>query len=501
MTPPLALGLCLVFCFVALYQEGKLHKDAAWSVWLPTLWMMRCASRSLTLWFHPDLFDTELAEGSLHDQVFFGGLMMLGWAVLWQRRSRVQEILRSNVFLCIFFAYMGLSVFWSEDIASFKRWTKALGDLTMALVVIIEPKPLQVILAVFRRTAYLLIPLSVVLIRYFHALGTRRSKDWAADWWLGVATHKNTLAQLCLVAGIVLLWDAARTWRDSRQVVRLPLVKVRLDILYGVMLAYLLYGDGHSKSTTSFLVLVFASGLFLLLNYQHRRGRPIVPTHFVCGLLLAGLLAHFGMELLFGSSLYEVVLESQGKDATLTGRTDLWHDLWIMGQRHTLLGAGYEGFWNPKNCLQLKEVHFWGPRQAHNGYLEIWLNLGLVGLGLFALVVGHALYSTTPLFQTEFEYGTFRLIVLLITLLHNYSEAGFPRTQHLVWFVFLLVVVNVKSGPATAAEQAPAPSNAARQLWQPKTVQVRERPYAGPPRVRQRRSPQLTPWLRVGKET
>jgi O-antigen ligase len=151
--------------------------------------------------------------------------------------------------------------------------------------------------------------------------------------------------------------------------------------------------------------------------------------------------------------------------------------------------------------LQLKEVHFWGPRQSHNGYLEIWLNLGLVGLGLFALVVGHALHRTTSVCQTDFAYGTFRLIMLLITLLHNYTEAGFPRTQHLVWFVFLLVVLNVKAEQALSAEQGPAPSDAARQFWQHKTVRGRLGPEATYPRVMSSRSPKLTPRLRVGKET
>jgi O-antigen ligase len=249
-------------------------------------------------------------------------------------------------------------------------------------------------------------------------------------------------------------------------------VKVRVDVLYGVMLAYLLYGDGHSKSTTSFLALVFACGLLWLLKYQSRRGRQIVPARFVLRLLLAGLFVHLVMALIFDSSLYVVVAESQGKDATLTGRTDLWYDLFIMGQRHALLGAGYEGFWTSDTALQLKEFYPWGPRQAHNGYIEMWLNLGLVGLVLFALVVGHALYSSTPLFQRDFEYGRFRLIVLLITLLHNFSEAGFSRSTHLIWFVFLLVVINVKSGRASSAEKASAPSNAARQFWQQKTVRL-----------------------------
>jgi O-antigen ligase len=278
-------------------------------------------------------------------------------------------------------------------------------------------------------------------------------------------------------------------------------VKVRVDVFYGVMLAYLLYGDGHSKSTTSFLALVFACGLFLLLQYQSRRGRQVVPSHFIFGFLLAGLFVNIGMELLFDSSLYKVVLESQGKDATLTGRTDLWHDLFIMGQRHALFGAGYEGFWTSSTRLQLLAFYPWGPGQAHNGYIEIWLNLGLVGLVLFALMVWHALYSTTSLFQTDFEYGRFRLIVLLITLLHNYSEAGFPRCNHLVWFVFLLVVINVKSGQAISAGKVPVPIDAAQQFLQQKAICVRQGPYARHPLVMNNRSPKLTPWLRVGKET
>jgi exopolysaccharide production protein ExoQ len=477
MPSNLALSLCLIFCFVVLHREGKLQKDASWSWWLPTLWMMFCASRSLSVWFNPGVshdLDSGM-EGIIHDQIFLGALMLSGWVVLWQRQGHLPEILRSNFFLFIFFGYMGLSVFWSEDMASFKRWIKALGDLTMALIVTTEPKPWQAILAVIRRTSYLLVPLSVTLVRYFHHLGTIPSKEWGPDMWIGVATHKNTLAQLCLFAGIVLFWDAVMAWRENRQVLRLPFLRVRVDVLYGVMLVYLLYGGGHSKSTTSFLVLVFACGLFLLLERQRWRGRHIVPVRFVCGLLLTGLVAHLGMELAFDSSLYVAVAESQGKDATLTGRTELWEDLLIMGQRHSLLGAGYGGFWTRTNSAKLKQRYFWGPQQAHNGYIEIWLQLGVVGLLLFALVVWQALQGVGPLSRQDFEYGRFRLILLLITLLHNYSEAGFPRPTHLVWFVFLLVVINVKPVPTISAEKVPAPAGAAWQFWKQKDVKCQTR--------------------------
>jgi O-antigen ligase len=158
------------------------------------------------------------------------------------------------------------------------------------------------------------------------------------------------------------------------------------------------------------------------------------------------------------------VLESQGKDESLTGRTDLWDELFKMGQRHAVLGAGYESFWTDRNAAYLKDIFFWGVHQAHNGYIEIWLNLGYVGLLLFALTVVYTLHRMTPLFRTDFEYGRFRLVVILITLLHNISEAGFPRSQHLVWFVFLLVMINVQSGRPSATAKALVPIELARQV-------------------------------------
>jgi O-antigen ligase len=319
--------------------------------------------------------------------------------------------------------------------------------------------------------------------------------------WVGVATHKNTLAQLCLFAGIVLFLDVIRTWRNNRQVLRVPLLKVRVDILCGAMLVYLLNGGGgHSKSTTAILVIVFACGLILLLERQHRRGQQIVPTRLIVGLLLSALAVHFGLELALDDSLYVVVAESQGKDPTLTGRTELWEDLLIMGQRHPLFGTGYGGFWTHENCAELKQRHFWGPHQAHNGYIEIWLQLGPVGLLLFALVVGQALRGLAPLFRQDFELGRFRLVVLLITLLHNYSEAGFPRPTHLVWFVFLLVVINVQPVQVRAAEKAPSPADAAGYLWRHKQGSVRPRWSPSMPRTMHSRNLKLTPWLQGGQK-
>jgi hypothetical protein len=73
---------------------------------------------------------------------------------------------------------------------------------------------------------------------------------------------------------------------------------------------------------------------------------------------------------------------------------------------------------------------------------------------------------------------------LLITLFHNYSEAGFPRPTHLVWFVFLLVVINLKSVQVSSSERMPSPVKVPRLYRQPRRVSVK----------------QITPWLQAGKE-
>ncbi|MCG2777803.1 MAG: hypothetical protein L6406_19215, partial [Desulfobacterales bacterium] len=91
----------------------------------------------------------------------------------------------------------------------------------------------------------------------------------------------------------------------------------------------------------------------------------------------------------------------------------------------------------------LKETHIWGPGQAHNGYIDIFLNLGLVGLLLFGFVIISALRGALRQCRLDFEYGRVRLILLVLALIHNYTESSFARPTHLIWFIFLLVAVNV----------------------------------------------------------
>ena len=142
-----------------------------------------------------------------------------------------------------------------------------------------------------------------------------------------------------------------------------------------------------------------------------------------------------------------------GSAGTLIGRKHLWQALIPLGMRHPILGAGFGGFWTPTMVQDLKEVFIWGPGQAHNGYIEIFLHLGMVGLVLFGLVVVTALTGGMRQMYLGFEYGRVRLILVVLTLVHNYSESGFIRPTHLIWFTFLLASVNVWQGLPSQLEE------------------------------------------------
>ena len=64
-----------------------------------------------------------------------------------------------------------------------------------------------------------------------------------------------------------------------------------------------------------------------------------------------------------------------GEDTTLTGRTDLWEDLEKI-EVNPIVGVGFESFWVGERIAPLWERYWWHPNQAHDGYYEMFLNLG-----------------------------------------------------------------------------------------------------------------------------
>src|SRR2546422_3284704 len=133
------------------------------------------ASRTISQWLQigPVMESPgQYLEGSPLDRLVLTGLLAAGLMVLLARGRRTGTFVQANGPILAFFFYCAVSVFWSDypDVA-FKRWTKALGNLVMVLVVLTDPHPSAAVKRLLARSGFLLIPLSFLLVKYYPDLG------------------------------------------------------------------------------------------------------------------------------------------------------------------------------------------------------------------------------------------------------------------------------------------------------------------------------------------
>jgi O-antigen ligase len=151
--------------------------------------------------------------------------------------------------------------------------------------------------------------------------------------------------------------------------------------------------------------------------------------------------------------------EALGRNPTLTGRTDIWAAVIPLGP-NVLFGAGFESFWLGSRVERLAEVFpNLGLNEAHDGYIEVYLNLGWVGLGLIGLILIDGYRRSVKAFRREPALGSLLLAYILTEITYNVTEAGF-RMLHPIWIFFLLAVIEASSIAAGVVVGASPPLDA-----------------------------------------
>jgi O-antigen ligase len=107
-----------------------------------------------------------------------------------------------------------------------------------------------------------------------------------------------------------------------------------------------------------------------------------------------------------------------------------------------LFGAGYESFWLGARLEKMWQTNPEHPNQAHNGYLEVFLDLGWVGLTLLAVVMASGCWSVVRALRRDPEAARLKLAFFVVAAIYNLTEHAF-RELHPVWIAFLLAVIIV----------------------------------------------------------
>jgi O-antigen ligase len=155
--------------------------------------------------------------------------------------------------------------------------------------------------------------------------------------------------------------------------------------------------------------------------------------------LAAGAVA-LSLLALFAPSLNLVA--SLGRDSTLTGRTTIWAGA-LSVVTHPLLGTGFESFWEGARLTKIwAAINEPGIQEAHNGYLEVFLNLGWVGVLLLAALIVTGYKNVTHAMRRDPRSGGVRIAMWLVVINYALTEAGF-RMMSMTWISFLLVTAAV----------------------------------------------------------
>jgi exopolysaccharide production protein ExoQ len=431
MSPPIALLFCIIFIIALFVVDIKLNSAASSALWIPLIWLILVGSRSIPQWLSSGgtAIEGDSMSGNIIDQIVTAMFIITGLLILSRRKILWSQLLKGNGFIFFWFLFCGFSILWSDYPAvSLRKWFKGFVTLVIVLAVVSEPDPFEAVKTLIKRCAYVLIPLSFVLIRYYPHIGIGWT-EWGEEAIIGVAIGKNQLGRLCMVCGFVFVWDVVSTWhkKGSKRCSKILFV----DILFLMIILRLLLKSQSATSIGAFGIGVCAfAGL----------GLPMVRRNIgnIGVIILLACLALIVSEMVFGVS--EFFVKILGRDMTFTERTFLWRDLLDMAT-NPLLGTGYDSFWLGERQMIINAKQGWSPTEAHNGYLEVYLELGLVGLFFIIGVFISSYKKICKVVMHDFEYGRGRMALMIIFLTYNFTESA-VKEIHLMWFVFLLISVD-----------------------------------------------------------
>ena len=461
MPSKLALLACIVFVAGVFVAEERRRAPVSIALIWPLLWFLTVSSRPIGVWLA--VWGIPLGSGDFGEETTIDGwvyafLTVMGVRVLATRSIAWARVIRQNAWLLWLFVFMVISVAWSDfPYVSAKRVFKSIGAAVMVLVVLTEPNPVEAVGAVIRRSAYIVIPFSILSIRYFRDIGI--SWDWTGNAvsWQGVTTSKNTLGQIAMTSAIYFLWERFRASGTHGRTI---------SYLYLGMSLYLLKGSDDAVSVTS--LSVFGVAVFALLGLGKRRwGRSSAARACLVSLVLLAVLALLGTFVWHTvapfpeSSVMGSVILALGRDMTLTGRTEIWTDVLQVASTHPLWGTGYGAFWIGRIAnIPWTENLTWTLGQAHNGYIDVYLQIGAIGLVLLAIATLNVIDSNLKLFKVSFEYARLRTTLTIVILFVNVTESTLLRGDHNLWFLFLLAGVSLPhAGRERRATASHAPTS------------------------------------------
>ena len=152
----------------------------------------------------------------------------------------------------------------------------------------------------------------------------------------------------------------------------------------------------------------------------------------------------------------DMLLGVIGKDATLTGRTDIWVQLGQAIEKKPALGYGYLAFWglDSEPRYWLERAVDWNAPSGHNGWLDLAISLGVVGVIIFAIDVALSGWRAAKL-SISSPVGVFAIGFLAQFMLFAMSESILLQQNSILWATYAFVAAKLAMESQRSAEVLP----------------------------------------------
>jgi exopolysaccharide production protein ExoQ len=249
--------------------------------------------------------------------------------------------------------------------------------------------------------------------------------------WQGVYYSKNHLAR----AMLFMLLPAFHLRMPKRAVSNL----LRLGYI-ALLLIVIVMSESKTAIILALFYVVYWSALRIVTRFNALTRIGLVALGLICLAVAA----------VFILPNLDAFLHIFGSDSSLTGRTTIWGALIISAMKHLSLGYGYQAFWvsgaseGTDAFARVYSLMHFTMSYSHSGYIDVVLQLGLVGLGIIIFSLIRMMLRSYSVFlrgwSAEAEWATG---VLLITILYNIDEVTFIQQGGLNWMIFVLASISL----------------------------------------------------------
>ena len=369
--------------------------------------------------------------------------LALGLIVLFLVASQGDKVLAlamKSPLLTTLGAFGVLSTFWSVVPAiSFRRGIFLLLSTLVAYYFTVKYKPeeqMKMMTLIGAMAALGTILVSVFLPEYgvdqIYHLGE----------WRGFYMQKN------ICAGAMLLFATPLFGLKPPSSLRL------LFTIYGLGVLFVLV---MTQCRNGWVVAIVVTLLMIVLRLLSRFQAEDRRTLFVIGVLLTPVCAW----ILWAVS--GTLLSMLGRDATFTGRTGIWETAVAGIAARPALGYGYQAFW-----IAL----YGGPvgTHAHNGFLQLGLDLGLIGVALFLLSLLMAIRDVSTCLRSDRPvYVDWYIAIIMVVVFFSMSEPFLVTDRTLTWVLYVVACVGLRRTAQQLRRKDPLPlpsrATAAPRLW------------------------------------